>query len=93
MKQMKDAFDMNQDIPKAVVTKGGVHLKLVGKGSLEIKEDVENVIGEFRFYKVTGSQIIEGLNGSSPYMNYYLSEEDLNTVERYYKDELMAESA
>ena len=84
---------MDQDIPKTAVTKGGIHLKLVGRGNLEIKEDVEKVIGASRFYKVTRRQIVEGLNGSSPYMNYYLSEEDFKTMELYYKDELMAESA
>ena len=67
-----------QDPRKKILTKDGVRLNLIGRGGLGIKEKAEKLIGELRFYKLTSDgQIIKSLNGASPYINYYLSEEDV----------------
>ena len=75
---------MDQNIKESVLTKEGVRLKLVGRGNSEIKAEAERAIGMLRFYKVTRGQIMENLNGSSPYMDYYLTEDDVKKIENYY---------
>ena len=75
---MKYMIKEAQNPRKKVLTIDGVRLHLIGRGGLGIKEKAEKLIGELRFYKLTSDgQIIKSLNGASPYINYYLSEEDL----------------
>ena len=77
-KQMKYIMKEVQDPRKKILTKDGVLLNLIGRGSVEIKEKAERFIGALRFYKVTSAgQVIGSLNGASPYINYYLPEEDV----------------
>ena len=70
---------------------------MIGRGGLGIKEKAEKLIGELMFYKLTSDgQIIKSLNGASPYINYYLSEDNVKTFKlhdrnRFKMDALLLE--
>lgn len=94
---MKYMIKEAQNPRKKVLTIDGVRLNLIGRGSLGIKEKAEKLIGELMFYKLTSDgQIIKSLNGASPYINYYLSEDNVKTLKlhdrnRFKMDALLLE--